>query len=83
MNKYGSSPVNKSYALSSGNHVRTGKSGNSSEEMILPIQGEGELGNIMKTTVFTVISDEERTAGGDGNGRQSCVEPQWPVGEKV
>jgi hypothetical protein len=71
--------------LSSTPHVsrRTGKFDNSSEEVILPVQGNGESGAIVKTIAITVKEDEERAIGGDGYERRSVVENGWSVGKKV
>jgi hypothetical protein len=85
-NRYGSRSVGKGYALSSRPHVSTGtaKFDNSSEEVILPVQGRGELGAIVKTIAFTVKEEEEqRTIGGDGYAKRSAVENGWSIGKKV
>ncbi len=81
MSRYGSSQVSSGYALSSGKHTR--KPDHSSEEIILPIQGQQDLGNHVKTTMFTVASDKEQTGSSDFNGRESVIDPQWAIGDKV
>jgi hypothetical protein len=84
-NKYNSRSLGKGYALSSTPHVSrgTGKFDNSSEEVILPVQGNGESGAIIKTIAITVKEDEERAIGGDGYERRGVVENGWSVGKKV
>jgi hypothetical protein len=84
-NRYGSRSVGKRYALSSRPHVSTGtvKFANSSEEVILPMEGKEESEAIIKTIAFTVKEDEERTVGGDGYERRRVVENGWSVGKAV
>ena len=78
-NRYGSGHAgSKGYALSSKPHVSTGKFDNSSEEVILPVQGKGELGGIVKTIAFAVREDEERDVGGD----YGVAEKGWSVSKK-
>jgi hypothetical protein len=81
-NRYGSAHAgNKGYALSSRPHVSagTGKFDNSSEEVILPVQGgKGELGSIVKTIAFTVKEDEEQAVGGD----YGVAERGWGIRKK-
>jgi hypothetical protein len=78
-NRYGSAQAgSKGYALSSKPHVSTGKFDNSSEEVILPVQGKGELGGIVKTIAFVVKDDEERDVGGE----YGVAERGWSVSKK-
>ena len=72
MKKYGSSNPSKGYVLSS-RPQDTGKFDNGSEEIILPVQGNREMGTIMKTMAFTV-EDEEANVGVDGYGTKSAAE---------